>query len=101
MPSQKPEVGMGATFGVGSDRYPYTVIQVTNDRKVVLQADHYKLIGGSSQSENQIYEYTPDPFGTVVIATLRVNGRWVRKGQDKHSPGFYIGDRRAYRDPCF
>jgi len=38
-----PEVGMGATEHVGSDRYrvcrPYTIVEVITPRKIVVQRD--------------------------------------------------------------
>lgn len=101
----KPEVGMGATCGFGSDCYPYTIIGVLkNDTMIIVQADNYKLKPGFTtyNTENQEYDYSPNSNAPKVIFTLRKNGRYVKQG-DTMSNGqkIYIGNRRAYRDPHF
>ena len=97
------EKGMGATVGIGSDCSPYTVIEVSPDYKTIkIQKDSCKPADGYNYFGNQVYEFTPNPNGTIEVWTLRNNGRYVRKG-DKKSNGFYltIGSRRAYYDPSF
>lgn len=51
-----PEVGMGATEVVGSDRYPYTIVKVVNPKKIVVQRDDYRRTDNNGQSELQTYE---------------------------------------------
>lgn len=101
MPNEKPEVGMGCTQGVGSDRYPYTICEVVNEKKIYVQADDYKRTDKNGQSESQTYEYTPNPEAQKILVTLRKNGRWVRKGETLNGSAFYIGQRRAYQDPSY
>jgi len=97
-----PEVGMGATKQVGSDSYAYTIIDVVNDRKIVVQADHQHCTSGNQHnSEVQEWECKANPNGAIEVVTLRKNGRWVPLGQDKNSSGFGIGFRKPHYDPHF
>lgn len=95
------KVGIGATEIVGSDRYPYTVVEVLSDKKIVVQADDYKRTDKNGMSESQTYEYTPNPNSLRVVVTLRKNGRWVREGESGKGRGFAIGHRDAHQDPHF
>jgi hypothetical protein len=97
------EKGMGATVGIGSDRYPYTVIEVSPNYKTIkIQKDSYKPADGYNYFGNQVYEFIPDPNGPIEVWTLRKHGRYVRKG-NKQGNGFYltIGNKQAYSDPGF
>ena len=97
------EKGMGATVGIGSDRYPYTIIEVSPDCKTIkIQRDHYTPAEGYNYFGNQVYEYTRDPEAPIEVWTLRNHGRYVRKG-DKKNSSFYltIGKKQAYSDPSF
>jgi hypothetical protein len=100
-PKIQPTVGMGATQQVGSDRYPFSIMEIKSDRCLVVQADEYVLTEGSGQSEHQVYSYSPNCLGTTRTLTFRKNGRWVQEGQGMNSEHWYIGDRNAYRDPSF
>jgi hypothetical protein len=92
-------IGMGATIQVGSDSYPATVIQVTNNgKRVVVQEDLATRVDDNGMSESQEYTYQPNPQGTIYIATLRKDGRWrVTGGKTPVSLGF----RRKYYDFSF
>lgn len=97
-----PEVDMGVTECIGSDRYPYTVIVVVNHRKIVVRSDEFRRTDKNGFSEMQSYEYTPNLHGKEVTLTLRKNGRWVEEGVGLNDPPFwFIGEREAYQDPCF
>lgn len=97
-----PVVGMGATFVVGSDSYPYTIIEVLSPKRIVIQKDDAELVEGSCNSEYQVYKYASNPEGLRGIVTLRKNGMWVPLGEKKNrGSGFYIGTRRKYLDPSF
>lgn len=90
-----PKGPHAATYGVGSDRYPYQII-AENAKEVFVVPVDYKYIGND---EFEYYEY-PTPQRPSHF-TLRKNGRWCRKGSDMHSPALHIGQMRFYRDPSF
>ncbi len=96
-----PAIGMGATYVCGSDRYPYTIIEIVSDRMIRVQSDIYTPADGYNYYSNQVHDFTPDPDGGIVTLTLRKNGRWIEKGQSIKSFGYAIGSRRAYSDPSF
>lgn len=94
-----PELGMGATIGVGSDSYPATIIYISkNKHTIFLQEDHSKRIDKNGMSESQEYEYIRDATAPIQKATLRKNGKYAVVGS-KQSIG--IGFRRRYYDFSF
>jgi len=101
MSEQTPKVGDGATELVGSDRYPYTVIKVHDGKRPTLTLRGDKATRTDDRgwfTEQQDYEYEPDPDGREVVVTLRNDGRWRQRGDDRL---FSIGSRSRYRDPSF
>ena len=125
-----PEVGMGATMLVGSDRYACTIHRIFTYQKgkIVLEVTHdeSKLVSGSAQSESQEYEYTPRPDGAKHLYMKGDNGLWQevqykvfeygyddekdertvirqssRLSRTASSRGLKIGVRDEYRDPSF
>jgi hypothetical protein len=91
-----PEVGMGATICVGSDRYPATIIQVTsNGKRIVVQEDKATRIDNNGFSEQQEYIIQPDLNGTIHIASLRKDGRYREVGG---ATPITIGARGKYYD---
>lgn len=95
------KVGQGATFHIGSDRYPYTVVEVCSPTRVVLQADNYRRIDKNGFSEDQTYEYTPNSDAALTVVTRRSDGIWRKQGDTKGGGSFSFHDRKAYQDPSF
>lgn len=97
-----PEVGMGATMVVGSDCYPYTIIEVCSPRQIIVQADQYRRKDKRGPfTEQQEYNYTPNPQAPKQVFTLRKNASWHRLGESMKGCSLFIGHRRAYQDPSF
>jgi len=81
-PEPAPEVGMGATYCIGNDKYAMTIVEVSKTkRKIVLQHD------------------APHRKGERIEATLRTDGRYREKGVSYVH--FIIGKRLDYWDPSF
>jgi hypothetical protein len=98
-PEYTPVVGDGATVNVGSDSFPATIIEVRPNGRVVIQMDNDKLVSGTEQTGNAVYEYTADPDGTKYVVYKNDKGRlaiWGQKGR-----GVSLGYRRRYNDPSF
>ena len=102
----QPYVGMAATFIVGSDCYPGTIVAVTHNKdgivtKLSAQYDSSSITGGDWP--NYQYEYERNPKGDIRHYTLRKNGIFKQKGWALRSPGGRIGlgYRRKYLDPSF
>lgn len=97
-----PHVGMGATLAVGSDRYPYTVVEVQSSTLITVQGDDYKRTDSNGLSEDQGYIFIPNPDNPKVQVSLRANGQWVAVGQRMCGAcQFFLGRRSAYRAPAF
>lgn len=74
----QPEIGLGATEILWTDRYAYTVVEVTNSRQIIVQRDKAVNRGGHGHND---WSYEADPAGIRRTVTLRKNGRWVTKGE--------------------
>lgn len=91
MDANEIKVGMAATYQIGSDFYPYTVVAVERDgKRVTLQEDKTHR-GGL---------FTPDANGRKVVVSLRKGGVYVRVGE-KRCGIYTMGKRRHDLDPCF
>jgi hypothetical protein len=96
-----PQVGMGATVLLWSDRHPATIITVKGNQ-VTLREDKAIRTDSNGMSESQQYRYEPDPLGKVFVASLRKNGLYVVKGESiRNGTIVSIGKRDAYHDFSF
>jgi hypothetical protein len=95
----RPEVGMGATILMWSDRLAATIIWVSPSGKTIkLQHDTARRTDARGYyTEDQDYEYSRDPGGRIETARLTKRG-WRLAGG---GPGVLIGHREEYRDPTF
>lgn len=98
-----PEVGMGATILMWSDRQAATIIEVSKSGKSILvREDNAKRVDNNGMSDAQTYEYSANVNGRVTEFTLRRNGRWVRKGESqKGGQRVAIGYRDHHYDYSF
>jgi len=97
-----PKVGDGATLCVGSDCYPYTIIEVSPDGNyVVVQEDNHTPTADCNYFGNQSYTYSTNPRGGIREFTRRKDGRYHAIGQSMKSSSLSIGARRYYQDPSF
>lgn len=96
-----PVVGDPATYSVGSDAYPATVVAVSKSgHRVTLQDDDWKVTSGTVQDGSATYSYTPNPRAATRVATRRADGKYRLAGWERG--GFVgFGTRRMYRDPSF
>jgi hypothetical protein len=95
-PELKPEVGMGATILMWTDRRAATVIEVSKSgKKVTVQFDKATSQGSFG---SQDWKLEPDPNGSTREYTKRKNGQWVAAG-DSMRGGQRLG--LGYRDHYF
>ena len=97
----QPEVGMGATILMHSDRHAATIIEVEyfktgpragQAKAVTVQRDTAQRVDSNGMSDAQTYVYLPNPNGATTRFTLRKGGRW-------EAYGFSLGI--GYRDEHF
>ena len=101
--SPEPEVGMGVTECLWSDREPYEVVEVTDSRHIKVRRMATKIVSGSSYDGSAEYEYSSDPNGYVVSLFKKKNGRWVERigRSESKGSGWFLGRAEKYRDPSF
>lgn len=95
----KPEVGLGCTICMYSDRHAATVVEVSKSgRQIVVQRDKATRTDGNGMSDSQSYTYERDPNGAKTRFSLRKNGAWREvKGGD----GLRLGTRDEHYDFSF
>lgn len=94
-----PQIGMGATLLFYTDRKPATVIAISKSGKTVtLQEDTATRIDENGMSDNQHYEYSPDPNGRIFKARQRKGKGWRVCGE---GTGVTFGRREKYFDYSF
>ena len=104
-----PEVGMGATILMWTDREPATIVKVdrfkSGPRKGEVKAvwitrDIATRIDSNGMSESQTYTFTTDPDAGAVQYTKRSDGRFKMAGSDS-GVSLRVGSRDKYRDYSF
>lgn len=95
-----PEVGMGATEILWSDRRAKTVVEVINFNKIVVRENEVECLDYYAGNYKILDELSKMPS---EIFTRRKSGRWVEMGQpDKYGSVYLIlGYRAHYIDPSF
>jgi hypothetical protein len=93
-PAVTPEVGMGATVLLWTDRHAGTITKVT-PKSFTLVEDKATRIDGNGMSDAQAYSYEPNPNGRTWIFRLTSKG-WRSKGT-----AVALGVRREYYDYSF
>jgi len=84
----EPEVGMGATIIMWSDRHAATIIEVARFKTgaragqvkaVTVQEDHAQRVDKNGMGDNQHYVYLPNPQGNTWTFKVRPNGSFGDK----------------------
>jgi hypothetical protein len=99
-----PTVGMGATQSVGSDSYPFTIVEVGESIEyIVIQQDDAKPTEKHDYYGQQDYTYHANPNAQKQKLTLRKNGYYVTEGESisRYFTRVLIGAKRKYSDPSF
>jgi hypothetical protein len=111
-----PVVGMGVTMLGWTDRYPGTIVKVSElcgkrwKYEIEVTRDDDKVISGSMMDGSASYEFTPNLVGkrTMFRKSLKT-GMWVEgyinsetlKFNKSGGKGLRIGERERYLDPSF
>lgn len=100
-----PEIGMGATVLMWSDRYPVTIVEIerfkTGSRKgqisaVLVQEDDVLRIDKNGMSESQQYEFKPNVLNSIQRFKVNKVGAFVCEGRRLRT-----GERDKYHDYSF
>lgn len=101
MKSAEPTVGMGVTKLGWTDRYPYTIVEVINTRRIVVQEDNATRVDQNGMSDYQKWEFSPNPDSARIELAIGRDGQWREKGSRKGDPVYKIGHRDRYYDFSF
>ena len=107
-----PEVGMGVTILMWTDRRAATIIEVHSTKKgvikeIVIQDDTSLRTDDNGMSESQGYCYIRDPNGHKRTARFLKKGWRILEGKDGESgrniygSGLRLGIRNTYHDYSF
>ena len=98
-----PKVGDGATILGWTDRYPATVISVS-EKEIRVQEDFAYRTDKNGMSECQEYEYIPNPDGAITVVKRvgrgKAKGEWRVNGLTG-SNSVVFGYREKYYDFSF
>lgn len=93
-----PVVGDGATYHIGSDSFPATIVEIRPNGRVVIQEDKATLVKGDCAGGEQQWQYEADTEGETYICYKNKRGRWTTWGSGRPVS---LGHRRRYHDPSF
>lgn len=93
----KPEIGMGATVKLYTDRHAATICGIVG-KQIWVRRDIAKRIDENGMSDNQVYEFITDPVAPVEKFSLRKDGRYVKVRHSHAGPQLWVGIRSHYRD---
>jgi hypothetical protein len=91
-----PEIGMGATEILWTDRYAWTIVAIPSPKTIIVQRDKAHNTGGHGSNA---WTYERDENGIKCAVTLRKNGQWIVKGESlKNGIRFILNWRNAHYD---
>lgn len=96
-----PEVWLGCTVIMYTDRRAGTIIKVNSEKSITIQYDKATRTDSNGMSDCQIYSYSLNPEGRIETYTLRKNGRWILEGDSLTGQPLKLGIRMEYYDFCF
>ncbi len=96
--SPKPEIGMGATELMYSDRNAYEVVEIIDDMHIVVRRMKAELVGSYY---DQDYKLSSDPSGRTQRLFLTKKGQWREQWGRQLGNVFALGYASEYRDPSF
>ena len=94
-----PEVGMGATVTMHSDRQAGTIVGIDLFKSGPVQEDDAKRTDKNGMSESQDYEYTVNTNNPIRSFNRRKDGSFTEVGS-KYT-GLIVGTRDKYYDFSF
>lgn len=98
----RPVVGMGVTECCYSDREPWEIIEVKDEKHITIREMGYERTDKNGMSDCQEYRYFSKPDGAVKHLVLR-NGRWRDRieepvlEEDPNGEFFRLFDDKRYR----
>lgn len=99
---QELHIGMGVTQCMWSDRRPWEIIEIKDERHITVRELDAKRIDSNGMSECQEYEYTSNEDNSTTTLFKTKEGRWVERiGRKYGCDGWYVGRAEKYYDYSF
>lgn len=96
----KISIGTHGYYTSGSDRYPCTVVEVSESgHRVVVEQDDYTVVEGSIYEGNAKYEFIRRKGGVSLTFTRRKDGKYRLEGDSYNI--LVLGEWGAHYDPHF
>lgn len=95
------KIGTGVTEMLYSDRNPYEVVEIIDNKHLMIRPMDYKRISGSEQDGSAEYEYFSDIKATPIKIFNSKYGWREQNGRKLGSTRFTIGYAERYRDPSY
>lgn len=83
------KVGTGVTEMCYSDRHPYEVVKVIDDKHLLIRRCDAKRIDNNGMSECQEYEYTLRPYKETILTKELLNDNYRMLMISAHNPKLY------------
>jgi len=101
--SKEPEIGMGVTEYMWSDREAWEIIEIKDDRHIVIRELDSKLPEGDSifGSQNWIFSSNPDNRTKVLFKTIDKGWKERIGTRRLGTSRFVLGRADKYYDPTF
>ena len=100
------KVGDGVTEYHWSDRTPYEVIEVINQKHIIIRKMDYKRIDNNGMSDTQDYQYISNENNPKYELVLRNNvwykvfeinkEAWLKKAKEETEKGYWKNELSAY-----
>jgi hypothetical protein len=92
---------MHGSYGIGSDAYPVTVVEVSpSGHRVVVEQDDFHVVSGSVMDGSAEFGFTRREGGPRRVFTRRADGRYLLVGAKNYGT-LSLGEWHADRDPSF
>lgn len=83
------KVGTGVTEMCYSDRHPYEVVEVIDEKHLLIRECDWKIISGSEQDGSAEYEYKVVPYKDTILTKELLNDNYRMLMISAHNPKLY------------
>ena len=83
------KIGTGVTEMCYSDRHPYEVVEVIDEKHLLIRECDWKIISGSEQDGSAEYEYKVVPYKDTILTRELLDDNYRMLMISAHNPKLY------------
>lgn len=83
------KIGTGVTEMCYSDRHPYEVVEVIDEKHLLIRECDYKIISGSEADGSAQYEYKVKPYQEIILTKELLDDNYRMFMISAHDPKLY------------